>query len=251
MNSSFGQVSVGDVDLIVVRSWWESGVVHGMTTRPLSFVAGESDEAVSLLCGAVGATALAAPKQCHGNEAIDLRASAVLERALAQSGGSMCRFREGDALLAPTVSQQAVAFGVMSADCVPVIVRGEDGWALIHAGWRGLANGVIREAVGKLRAPVEAAVFPCAGGDAYEVGQEVVSAIGTTAVCREQTGRDGRFLLDAAATAVNQLRAISPTLKVASSGLCTITDTRFHSYRRDGERAGRAVTFLLPAQGNP
>lgn len=225
--------------------------MHGMTTRQISFSLSETEHATSVFCAAVGARSLAAPKQCHGNEAIDLRASAVLAGALAESGGNMCRFREGDAVLAPAASPHSVAFGVMSADCVPVIVRGETGWALIHAGWRGLANGVISKTVGKLGVPVEAAVFPCAGGDAYEVGPEVVSAIGATAVCRPQPHREGLFLLDTAGTAIKQLRAISPSLQVASSGLCTITDTRFHSYRREGESAGRAVTFLLPAQGNP
>lgn len=251
MDSDFTFARCGSLELLVLRRWWEQGIVHGMTTRQISFSLSEAEHATSVFCAAVGARSLAAPKQCHGNEVIDLRASAVLARALAESGGNMCRFREGDAVLAPAASPHSVAFGVMSADCVPVIVRGETGWALIHAGWRGLANGVIREAVRKLGAPLEVAVFPCAGGDAYEVGPEVVSAIGATAVFRPQLGREGFFLLDTAATAVSQLRAISPRLQFASSGLCTITDPRFHSYRRDGESAGRAITFLLPAQGNP
>jgi copper oxidase (laccase) domain-containing protein len=91
-------------------------------------------------------------------------------------------------------------------------------------------------------------VFACAGGQRYEVGVEVLSAIGAQSVFVPATHRADCFLLDTAATAVRQLRDECPDLQVFAADICTISDTRFHSFRRDGEAAGRAITFVVPAR---
>jgi copper oxidase (laccase) domain-containing protein len=160
---------------------------------------------------------------------------------------SLLRFGEYDAVIAPLVQNvpgERVAYAIATADCVPVVLRGSRGWALVHAGWRGLANGIITKVADALDEVVEAVIFACAGGDVYEVGPEVTQAIGGTASYRP--GRNGKALLDTAATAEAQLRAGRCLEGVEKSGICTITDARFHSHRRDGERAGRSITFVAP-----
>jgi copper oxidase (laccase) domain-containing protein len=239
------------IELLVYEPWWSAGLMHGMTTRQLSFRGASACEDVAALCSAVGMQALAVPQQCHGTRCLDLRAGSLRETLLERHHGDLCRFEQGDALLAPALlarGEVRMAFGVMSADCVPVVVRGEQGWALIHAGWRGLAAGIIKETLSALGEPLEGAVFASAGPARYEVGFEVVDAIGPTAVFNETlvSGGTRKAMLDTAATAINQLREYNPAIRTSVSGICTISEPRMHSFRRDGETTGRAVTFFLP-----
>jgi copper oxidase (laccase) domain-containing protein len=251
MNPGFAFVTHNGVTLLVFRKWWDQGIVHGMTTCELSFSREVSADSASKLCSAIGASNLVVPEQCHGNSCIDMRDELLLERLASEGTPRPCRYREGDALIVPSVEPGTLAFGVLSADCVAVLVRGRSAWAVIHAGWRGLANGVIREAVERLQEPLEAAVFPSAGGRVYEVGRDVVDALGGSAVFSRAPNGGGKILLDTAATAISQLGVVTPTVAAASSGICTISDRRFHSFRRDGDSAGRAVTFVLPPRGIP
>lgn len=250
MNPAFCFVTHNGIELLACRAWWGEGIVHGMTTRALSFRDESFAESAHLLCQAVGAAALAVPRQSHGNLCVQLPDK--LEAQLARERtSSLFRFAEGDAVVAPCELGSSVAFGVMTADCVPVVVRARSGWAVIHAGWRGLANGVIRGGIERLCEPLEAAVFASAGGGCYEVGPEVIEAIGSSAVFTAAPGGGGKLLLDTATTAISQLREVAPRIRAVSAEICTISDHRFHSHRRDGDRAGRAITFVLSPRGNP
>jgi copper oxidase (laccase) domain-containing protein len=253
MNSDFSLVVHDHITLLVFTPWWEQGLIHGMTTRELQCRGTAFDESVKRLCAALPATDLALAQQCHGTGVLDLR-SADTRTAIKSQFGDMLRRSEADAVVAPRHNERPnsmVAYGVMSADCVPIVVRGDDGYALIHAGWRGLANGIIGNALAAVRTPKEAVVFACAGGDSYEVGSEVLSAIGDSAVYRQAPGDTSRYLLDTAATAIAQLRRGCAGIEAHAAGVCTISDQRFHSFRRDGEGAGRCITFVLPPRSGP
>jgi hypothetical protein len=146
------------------------------------------------------------------------------------------------------------AVGVVTADCVPLLIATEGGTAVaaVHAGWRGLAAGVVEAAIERLRtaAPgcsLVAAVGPAAGGCCYEVGPEVIAALAPSAA-RVAAGPRGRPLLDLAGAAVDRLRAagLAPDA-IERVGPCTICSTAWPSYRREGDRAGRALAFIAPA----
>jgi YfiH family protein len=133
-----------------------------------------------------------------------------------------------------------VAPMVMTADCLPIALAGDGAVAMLHAGWRGLAGGVVAEGVRALRelgaqGPLEAAIGPGAGGCCYEVGEEVH---------REFAGYDGRARrgrnLDLKAIARDQLEAAG-VQAVHDIGLCTICsdETLFFSHRRDRGITGR------------
>jgi copper oxidase (laccase) domain-containing protein len=244
MNGSFAIVAHSGILLLVYRPWWEEGIVHGMTLRPLSFAGALFEESLAHLCRATDATLLAHPKQTHGDSFFDARSVDAVQARRA-SHGSLSRFGEFDALIAPTVQNmpgERVAYGIATADCVPIVMRGRSGWALVHAGWRGLANGIVSKVAHALGDMDEVAIFACAGGSTYEVGEEVLTAIGETAVYRSSPA--GRVLLDTAETAKKQLLPFVTPDRIAVSGICTILDTRFHSHRRDGDVAGRSMTFV-------
>ncbi len=124
---------------------------------------------------------------------------------------------------------------VLSADCLPVALGCEDAVAMVHAGWRGLAAGVLEEgvrAMGELSAGGEivAVVGPGAGPCCYEVGPEVHEAFAGA----HSHGRR----IDLRAIAHDRLLAAGVG-EVRDLNACTICDERYFSHRREGSRAGR------------
>jgi len=119
----------------------------------------------------------------------------------------------------------------LTADCLPIALVAPGGVAMLHAGWRGLADGVIAAGVAALRGlgagEVAAAIGPGAGPCCYEVGEEVHAAFGTS----------GRTL-GLKALARERLEAAGVGV-VHDCGLCTIHDERFFSHRRDRGVTGR------------
>jgi YfiH family protein len=129
---------------------------------------------------------------------------------------------------------------VLTADCLPIALAADSSVAMLHAGWRGLAAGVMEEGVRALRevggaGPVRAAVGPGAGVCCYEVGEEVHAAF----VCDGADVRDGRRL-DLKLIARRRLRAAGVD-EVLDVGLCTMHEPAelFYSHRRDGGITGR------------
>ena len=244
MNERFSVISHQGLPLLVYLPWWEEGILHGMTLRDVSFRAPDIEQAMPLFYNACGTCELLTLKQTHSDSFLDIRPPGEIER-LRRKNRSLLLCQEGDAVIAWEGLRTAhgLAVGVTTADCVPVMVRSPRGWAVIHAGWRGLANGIIAKVASALGDPHEAVVLACAGPERYEVGEEVVEAIGASAVTRSSSS--GRALLDTAATACKQLLEFLPEKSVHRAGVCSIGDARFHSYRRDGERAGRNLTFIM------
>jgi YfiH family protein len=131
---------------------------------------------------------------------------------------------------------------VLTADCLPVALGCSGVVAMVHAGWRGLAAGVLAEGVRAVREltgedDMLAVIGPGAGPCCYEVGEEVHAAF-------DHAHRDGRRI-DLKAIARDRLLAVGVS-EVRDVAACTICDERFFSHRREGARAGRqgAVAWL-------
>lgn len=132
-----------------------------------------------------------------------------------------------------------LALLVLTADCLPVALAADGAVAMLHAGWRGLAGGILAEGVRALRAaggtgPVTAAVGPGAGVCCYEVGDEVRAAFAD--VPGAHRGRH----VDLKAVAAARLRAAG-VAEVHDTGLCTMCSdpALFFSHRRDHGTTGR------------
>jgi purine-nucleoside/S-methyl-5'-thioadenosine phosphorylase / adenosine deaminase len=127
---------------------------------------------------------------------------------------------------------------VFVADCLPVLLAAEGAVAAVHAGWRGLAGGVVAEGVQALRdvggrGEVHAFIGPGARGCCYEVGEEVHAAFG------DDGARVGERNLDLALVARNRLHAAG-VAEVHDLGLCTMCHPElFFSHRRDRGVTGR------------
>ena len=155
-------------------------------------------------------------------------------------GNRVERRANGDGTLTEADGQATAERGlaplVLTADCLPIALIARDAVAMVHAGWRGLAAGVVEEGVRTLRklageGKVQAAIGPGAGGCCYEVGPEVHAAFGRPAQ---------RARIDLKAIAAERLAAAG-VAEVHDVGLCTMCSdpTLFFSHRRDGGITGR------------
>ena len=155
-----------------------------------------------------------------------------------------------------------LACTVLVADCLPVLLCDLRGRAVgaAHAGWRGMAAGVLEYTV---QALAEAAACPpgelvawlgpCIGPDAFEVGGDVLQAFGVDPIpglsmphFRWTPRPEGlpRWHADLAGLAQDRLKGAGVG-RTAASGLCTVSDARrFFSFRRDGGRTGRLAASV-------
>jgi len=150
---------------------------------------------------------------------------------------------EADAILSRT---PGLLVAVRTADCVPVLVAGQTVVGAIHAGWRGLAAGVILEALAALAedGPLRAVVGPAICMDCYEVGEEVVDGIARWVSPSDFVRRTGaKPHVDGAAAAVAQLRK-GGVADVSRIEVCTQCDERLWSFRQTGSRAGRQAGIV-------
>lgn len=140
---------------------------------------------------------------------------------------------------------------ILTADCLPVLFCADDGSAIgaAHAGWRGLAAGVLEAVMKQLQMPAErilAWLGPCVGAASYEVGEEVREAFvdhdRAAAECFTTT-RPGHWHCDLAALARQRLTAAGVG-RIHGGGFDTLTDPRFYSYRREGARSGRFASLI-------
>jgi YfiH family protein len=114
---------------------------------------------------------------------------------------------------------------VFVADCLPVALYGPEGLAMVHAGWRGLAGGIVGDAAAAVGA-TSAAIGPVIGPCCYEVGEEVVGAFAGLRLDLPEVAR--------------RLLAAAGVERVESAGLCTGCERElFFSHRRDHGRTGR------------
>jgi polyphenol oxidase len=160
-------------------------------------------------------------RQVHGTDLID--------------HGKADQQREADGHL---VSEPNLVPLVFVADCLPVALRGPGGVAMLHAGWRGLAGGILAAGAEALSA-TEAVIGPGIGPCCYEVGEEVLDAFSGLG----DGIADGQ-MLDLPEVA-RRLLAAAGVERVQSAGLCTSCEKDlFFSHRRDHGRTGRQAGLV-------
>lgn len=164
---------------------------------------------------------------------------------------------DADALL---TSQQGVGLVIMTADCLPIMLTDAAGQAVacLHAGWRGLADGIIEATVAHMQAntrikPTQAWLGAAIGATAFEVGAEVRARLirdSLDAAAAFVLQPNGQYCADLYQLARLRLRDLGIT-QVFGGDHCTVSrPEQFYSYRRDGVTGRMAtVTFLAHQSG--
>lgn len=177
-------------------------------------------------------------RQVHGTEVLRVDMPAMVKAAADEPIAD-----------AAVTSTPGVVLAILTADCLPVVFADNAGAQIgaAHAGWRGLANGVLESTVAAMHAPARELIAwlgPAAGPQAYEIGEEVFVAFvsrDAAAASAFVATRPGHWRVDLYQLAHQRLAALGIT-RVHGGGLCTISDPQcFYSHRRDA-RTGRMAT---------
>ena len=157
---------------------------------------------------------------------------------------------DGDALVG---GDDDVALSIVTADCVPVLLAGPASIAAAHAGWRGIAAGVVGATVAAMAGDpgsFTAWIGPAIGSCCYETGQDVADQVAAASDPAIVTpGPAGRPHLDLQQAVRRQLQAAG-LRQIQVLPLCTRCEAAsLHSYRRDGKAAGRNHAFIWTTSG--
>lgn len=205
----------------------------------------------------LGASSGDAPAHVARNRAIVRELLPAEPRWLAQVHGNMVARLDEPSPGTPPQADAAITCTrdtvctVLTADCLPLFLCDDSGErvGVAHAGWRGMAAGVIENAVSAMDAPpgsLLAWMGPAIGPEAFEVGPEVRDAfvaVDANAACAFRVHREGKFLADLYALARQRLARAGVT-RVHGGGFCTVRERdRFFSYRRE-KKSGRMGAFV-------
>ncbi len=236
--------------LVTTRTGGVSAGAHASLNLGASV--GDDDRAVAENRRRLDAFVPAAPRwlrQVHGNVVALQRAQPAGEPPVAD---------------AAVTRERGVVCAVLVADCLPVLLADRDATVvgIAHAGWRGLAAGVVERtvaALGGLGAGADRLVAwlgPCIGPQAFEVGSDVRAAFLATdagADAHFAPATPGKWRADLRALARRRLTACG-VRTIAASDACTVADpARFYSWRRDrgGGRMAALVWLAAAGRGGP
>ncbi|MGR5168097.1 peptidoglycan editing factor PgeF [Vibrio astriarenae] len=154
---------------------------------------------------------------------------------------------DGDASF---TSVAGVVCAAMTADCLPVLLADENGEqvAAVHAGWRGLADGIVEKAAAKFSGKVIAWLGPAIGPDAFEVGQDVFDEfVSQNKQAQQAFGQSdtdaNKYYANMHLLATQALNRVGITDIYRDSRCTYLNPEQFFSYRRDGQ-TGRQVTCI-------
>ena len=149
---------------------------------------------------------------------------------------------------AAITSQPGCVCVVMTADCMPLFLCSRDGSkvGVVHAGWRGMADGIIEQAVKQFGQPVSNIIAwagPTIGPQHFEIGDEVRQQLNGPDSAYTRSINKGKWLTDLYALAGCRLAQLGVT-EFGYDAICTYADQqRFFSYRRDN-RSGRMASLI-------
>ncbi len=126
---------------------------------------------------------------------------------------------------------------IRTADCLPIVIEGDNTSAFIHAGWRGLYGGILSQEKMALIVNPKIFIGPHIGPCCYEVGEEFKNYFREELIQRNQ-----KIYLDMVSVVKNQM----PHIEINTSGICTHCQFEFHSYRKDKtERRNHNILRLV------
>jgi YfiH family protein len=244
---------VAMVETFIRPDWPAPAHVHAATTTRAGGVSTDGYASLNLADHVGDDPARVAQNRAHLAVALSLPSSPVWLRQVhgvrVVDAGCCGASPEADAAFAV---EAGIVCGVLTADCLPLLLCDREGTrvAAAHAGWRGLAAGVIEASVAALCCPASdllAWLGPAISAPAYVVGEEVRAAfVSHAAIAAEafQPAPSGGWQADLYRLARQRLAAVGVDA-VYGGKRCTFREpAHFYSYRRDGARSGRMASLI-------
>lgn len=152
-------------------------------------------------------------------------------------------------------SLTSFGIGVMTADCLPVIFYDPEHRviAIAHAGWRGAVHGIVKQVIASLQYhyathidQLHVLFGPSARACCYRVGRDVIDAVEQTTHHHALHHRPNGVFFDLSTLVALQLQELGvvPQNILQQHHICTICDTSYCSYRRQGATAGRQISVV-------
>lgn len=127
--------------------------------------------------------------------------------------------------------KQEKPWAIKTADCLPVVVWGKNGFVFFHAGWRGIADQIHLSNYLNEISPIGAFIGPCISATKFEVSNDFTQHFPGSENFLDHTG--DKKLFDLTAELTQGLQKAYPNITVDNSSQCTFTNTDFHSYRQN------------------
>ncbi|MCP4902687.1 MAG: polyphenol oxidase family protein [bacterium] len=236
--SSWRNVHIGDERVMLLRS---NGVSFGFGFGPSSSIGAHTERIQKFIDGWPGGRLRGCwCRQVHGSDIWHVDGCSAASRV--ECAG------ERDGLV---TREQDIALFVWTADCVPILLAGSGVVSAVHAGWRGLAGGIIPRALNAVvqvqrndEDSLTAYIGPAIGSCHYEIDEPVIEALSASGV-EPHHWLDGRQADLRALARIQLINGGVDPKRVYEVGSCTACDPRYASFRRDGSLAGRQLSMVV------
>lgn len=249
-----------------IVEWSRDGIINGFLGYGLNFKGEEEANSLKVFEDRMGLR-VALLNQIHSDRIQFITSDTLKDSVSLDSELSFKGTRpRADAWLADA-SVRGLALGILSADCVPVLIKASSSEKLnyfgaAHCGWKGTARGLLTKLISavKVRDPgiseISIAIGPGAGRCCFQVGSEVVKALKLSVpdkfegdeesnMLRQLFSSKAKTYIDLKEVLYLQARAegiFRENIHISQS--CTICDRDFYSFRRQGEAAGRQLSYI-------
>lgn len=125
-----------------------------------------------------------------------------------------------------------VPLAIKTADCMPILILGKTQFVFLHAGWKGLAQGILKSSLIKNINPTFAFIGPSIQPHNFEVTEEFRAHF-SSSPHHFNKKENGKLCFDLQQTAQDELKKINPAMQIQNSGICTVDDLKLRSFRRE------------------
>lgn len=217
----------------------------GTSQCPISFDSASIEVAAEVLLKELGVSTLGIVTQTHSDVICNITYSDIEH----SPKGSITNLGAADSILLSEIpsgsrSESSFAFGIRTADCLPVIIQSKNQAAIIHAGWRGLAQNLIEKTIMLMLANAnqhnqfQVWIGPAGKKCCYEVGEDVLRALNLPT---SKTAKSS--YLDLQELAESRVRSLINPLLLKVDRRCTICDSLLYSHRQNGTK-NRNLSFF-------
>lgn len=160
-------------------------------------------------------------KQVHGNHFLDVNKK--IPDHLYEADGFICN---------STHSPPGV-YALQTADCIPALIEGDQGWAMMHLGWRGLALKMAKDPKVSGLTPTHLWIGPHIGVKSYEVSEDFTKNF---PISDNFHRAGGKLYFNMQQELIDQVQSFAPDIQIRQSSLCTFRHQDLYSYRADGTK---------------